>query len=249
MLPCSSSHINLNCDELLEKFITGSLRQRRSLRKPLEGQVKELIPRMPSLLDRFDPKQDNWIPGWLIQLVLSEDPGIILKFQRSYPEGWFKAPSEAGIDYTPLQIALQLQQFEEADRLTNEALRKLAGKAAIGRGYIYYSEVVSIISLDLITLDRLWFVYSLGRFGFTSQARLLQACNGRWDKLWPRIGWKTNGVWTRYPSSFNWSLQAPEGHMPMINQLRGIRLMDALLKHPALKERLSSMEIDHSKPI
>nr|AUG32097.1 hypothetical protein PLO_089 [Paulinella longichromatophora] len=242
MHSCSSAPINLNFDELLERFITASERQRRSLRKLLEDQVTELATRIPALLERFDPKQDDWIPGWLIQLAINEDPEAIIRLQKSYPEGWLKTPSDAGLDYIPLQIALQLQQFEEADRLTNQALRQLAGSAAIERGYVYYSEVISIIKLDLITLDRLWSVYSLGRFGFTSQSKLLQACNGRWDQLWPRIGWKTNGIWTRYPSSFNWSLQAPEGHMPMINQLRGIRLMDALLKHPALTERTSTME-------
>ena len=34
-----------------------------------------------------------------------------------------------------------------------------------------------------------------------------------------------------------WSLEAPEGHMPLVNQLRGVRLMDALLNHPALQQR------------
>jgi hypothetical protein len=80
-------------------------------------------------------------------------------------------------------------------------------------------------------------VYSQGRFGFTSQARLLTNLDGRFDQLWPRIGWKREGVWTRYPRSFTWSLEAPEGHMPLINQLRGVRLMDAVLKHPALMAR------------
>ena len=53
----------------------------------------------------------------------------------------------------------------------------------------------------------------------------------------PRIGWKSDGVWTRYPGAFNWSIEAPEGHMPLINQLRGVRLMDSLLNHPALVAR------------
>ena len=26
-------------------------------------------------------------------------------------------------------------------------------------------------------------------------------------------------------------MEAPEGHMPLVNQLRGVRLMDALLQH------------------
>ena len=88
--------------------------------------------------------------------------------------------------------------------------------------------------LDLVSLDRLWTVYSQGRFGFSVQAKLLKALDGRYVQLWPRIGWKTDGVWTRYPGAFTWSLDAPEGHMPLINQLRGVRLMDALLSHPDL---------------
>ena len=57
---------------------------------------------------------------------------------------------------------------------------------------------------------------------------------GRYDKLWPRIGWKKDGIWTRYPKAFNWSIEAPNGHMPLVNQLRGVRLLDALLKHQGL---------------
>jgi hypothetical protein len=71
------------------------------------------------------------------------------------------------------------------------------------------------------------------------QARLLAACGGQWDQLWPRLGWKHNGLWTRYPNAFTWSQQAPEGHLPLVNQLRGVRLMDALLHHPALERRLA----------
>ena len=52
--------------------------------------------------------------------------------------------------------------------------------------------------------------------------------------------WKTNGTWTRYPSAFTWSLAAPEGHLPLVNQLRGVRLMDALLQHPALARRITA---------
>jgi len=72
------------------------------------------------------------------------------------------------------------------------------------------------------------------------QLRLLRSCGDRWDRLWPKLGWKLNGTWTRYPGSFTWSLAAPEGHLPLVNQLRGVRLMDALLSHPGLLGRLPS---------
>ena len=118
-------------------------------------------------------------------------------------------------------------------------MRALAGAGAELRGYIYFSEVAFMPGKDLVTIDRLWTAYSQGRFGFSAQARLLDALDGRYDRLWPRIGWKSNGVWTRYPNAFTWSLEAPEGHMPLINQLRGVRLMDSLLNHSALISRRS----------
>ncbi|MFM7652688.1 MAG: GUN4 domain-containing protein, partial [Vulcanococcus sp.] len=68
---------------------------------------------------------------------------------------------------------------------------------------------------------------------------LLAACGNDWTRLWPRLGWKREGTWTRYPGGFTWSLQAPEGHLPLVNQLRGVRLMDSLLRHPALAARIA----------
>ena len=91
---------------------------------------------------------------------------------------------------------------------------------------------------DLDSLDRLWVCFSRGRFGFSVQGRLLNSLAGRWDRLWPGLAWKDGGQWTRYPGSFQWSIDAPEGHMPLVNQLRGVRLMDALLQHPALQRRI-----------
>ena len=129
------------------------------------------------------------------------------------------------------------QKFEDADRLTSSYLRKLAGKLAENRGYVFYSEVNNMSGTDLQTIDRLWSVYSNGRFGFSIQAKILKSVGKRYELLWPKIGWKSDGYWTRYPGSFSWSLDAPEGHMPLINQLRGVRLMDSILRHPAISLR------------
>ena len=85
-----------------------------------------------------------------------------------------------------MQRALLDEDFEEADRLTSCVLRELAGDQAVKRGYVDFSEVPPMEGLDLTTLDRLWIAYSQGRFGFTVQARLLKALDGRYDRLWPR---------------------------------------------------------------
>jgi len=126
---------------------------------------------------------------------------------------------------------------KDADRLTSSYLRKLAGKLAEKRGYVFYSEVKNMSGKDLETIDRLWTIYSTGRFGFSIQAKILKSVGKKYELMWPKIGWKKEGLWTRYPGSFCWSLDAPDGHMPLINQLRGVRLMDSILRHPAISKR------------
>ena len=229
-----------SADQLLERFLAGSPRQRRSLLAQLLQRATEIRPLAAEQLDRLDATGDDWAAGTLIQLLLSEDDGLRSAFLQRHPEGWLAVGSGQGVDYAPLQQALALQQFEEADRLTSAILRQLAGPDAERRGYVYYSEVPAMASVDLESLDRLWVVYSQGRFGFSVQLRLLRSLGGRWEQLWPRLGWKQAGVWTRYPGSFTWSLEAPEGHLPLVNQLRGVRLMDALLSHPALQQRVTA---------
>lgn len=239
MLSGSPVSRRVAADQLLERFISGSARQKRSLLAGLEERRSELLPLIEERLDGFDATADDWAPGSLLQLLAAAEPERREALLRRYPGGWLAVTSGAGIDYAPLQERLLLQDFEAADRLTSEHLRQLAGEAALRRGYVYFSEVTRFPEADLESLDRLWLVYSRGRYGFSVQGRLLAACGGRWELLWPRLGWKRDGLWTRYPGGFTWSQEAPEGHLPLVNQLRGVRLMDALLQHPALARRIA----------
>lgn len=236
MLSGLSSSSDLSVDQLLEKFSSGSLRQKRSLIPAVEKAADQLAAMGAAALASFDREGDDWAAGWILQILNRHQPAALSPLLDA-SGGWFSTGSESDLDYSTLQQALLDERFEEADRLTSAFLRQLAGEQAERRGYVYFSEVLSIRGLDLVTIDRLWIAYSQGRFGFTVQARLLATVNGRYDKLWPRIGWKKEGVWTRYPRAFDWSLKAPEGHMPLINQLRGVRLIDALLNHPSLVAR------------
>ena len=222
---------------LIERFAAGNPRQRRPLIKTIESRVDDLVTLDASELLPFDPKGDDWAPGWILQVIQRHRPAALSELLKGSTAGWLSVESAMGLDFVALQRDLLNQDFEAADRLTSCMLRELAGDAAVQRGYVYFSEVPAMQGVDLVSIDRLWTVYSQGRFGFTRQARLLTTLDGRFDQLWPRIGWKRDGVWTRYPRSFTWSLEAPEGHMPLINQLRGVRLMDAVLKHPALMAR------------
>lgn len=230
-------------DQLLDRFLGASSRQRRSLLPQLEERRSELLPLLADCLDRLDATAEDWAAGTFVQWLLAGEDGALREaFLARHGDGWLAVNSGGAIDYGPLQAQLMRQEFEEADRLTSEILRQLAGEDAVRRGYVFYSEVAAMPGVDLESLDRLWLVYSRGRFGFSVQGRLLRACGGQWERLWPRLGWKQDGRWTRYPGSFTWSLQAPEGHMPLVNQLRGVRLMDALLTHPALAARIAAAE-------
>ena len=140
--------------------------------------------------------------------------------------------SDRDIDYGPLRDCLLNQAFEQADRLTLEKLCELAGSTAVARKWLYFSEVGQFPTADLKTIDFLWRIFSQERFGFSVQRELWLGVGQDWERLWPKIGWRDE-TWTRYPEGFTWSLAAPRGHLPLSNQLRGVRVMAALMNHPA----------------
>jgi hypothetical protein len=222
-------------EEFLESFKTASERRRLGLLDGLEERVEELLGLGENLMSGFDPGICDWTPGFILQIIHKTDENFIKNTLNCEDLSWFHTPSDVGFDYAPLQRYLLNECYEDADRFTSSKLRELAGEKAVKRGYVYFSEVELIPSIDLSTLDKLWVVYSRGKFGFTVQAKILNSLGGRYEKLWPRIGWKKDGIWTRYPKAFNWSIEAPNGHMPLVNQLRGVRLMDALLNHQGIK--------------
>jgi hypothetical protein len=220
--------------DLIKKFVDSNQRKRINLLTQIEAEIDNIYKLGPSLFEIFDCNGDDWAAGWLLQVLKRYKPEF---FKNTKFNNWLNTYSDVEINYEHLQLMLVEQKFEEADRLTSSYLRKLAGKLAEKRGYVFYSEVKNMSGIDLQTIDRLWTVYSTGRFGFSIQAKILKSVGKKYELLWPKIGWKKEGIWTRYPNSFCWSLKAPDGHMPLINQLRGVRLMDSILRHPAIAER------------
>lgn len=153
--------------------------------------------------------------------------------QTHFPTGLVPLRSERNIDYGSLQQLLAQQDFEAADRLTLQKLCELAGPAAVQRKWIYFTETENLPITDLQTINTLWLLHSEGKFGFSVQREIWLSVGKDWEKLWPKIGWKSANNWTRYPQGFTWSLSAPRGHLPLSNQLRGVRVMASLLAHPA----------------
>lgn len=137
------------------------------------------------------------------------------------------------MDYSPIEAALLDEAYEIADRLTLQKMCELAGEGAVQRKWVYFSEVNQFPIADMKTLDTLWLVYSEGKFGFSVQRDMWIGVGKVWEKLWPKMGWKSGNIWTRWPGGFTWNLSAPRGHLPLTNQLRGVRVMDSLMNHPA----------------
>ena len=157
--------------------------------------------------------------------------------QTNFPYGVVSLQSQKNIDYLPLQRSLSKLDFEGSDVLTLALLCELAGSAAIARKWLYFTEVDNFPSMDLETIDRLWWFYSEGKFGFSVQRKIWLSLGKDFTKLWSKIGWKSGKNWTRYPNEFIWNLSAPQGHLPTSNQLRGSQVIQSLFCHPVWEKR------------
>lgn len=160
--------------------------------------------------------------------------GLATDFLKTtFPQGIVPLKSENNVDYQPLQQLLVDEAWEAADKLHNLKLCEAASESALARKWIYFTEVSIVAVADLRTLNALWVAHSGGKFGYSVQREIWLGSGKNWDKLWPKINWKEGITFTRYPGGFTWSLDAPRGHLPLTNQLRGVQAMNALLNHPA----------------
>lgn len=174
------------------------------------------------------------IAGTVYQALFQSGSTAAATFlQTRLPQGVVPLRSDAGIDYAPLQQLLAEQKFQAADQLTLQKMCEMSGSAAVQRKWLYFTEVDQLPATDLQTLNALWLAHSEGKFGFSIQRELWLSVGKNWEQLWSKIGWRTGNVWTRYPQGFTWALSAPRGHLPLSNQLRGVRVIAALLAHPA----------------
>jgi len=166
-------------------------------------------------------------------LYSQKTPKIKDFLKNNYPHGVVPLESELDLDYQPLQQLLAQQDFQGADVVTLQKMCEWAGAAAVERNWIYFTEVVNFPIVDFQTLDQLWRMSSEGKFGFSVQRRIWLSVGKDFSKLWEKIDWKSGNTWTRYPKGFTWDLSAPQGHLPLSNQLRGVRVIDAIFSHPA----------------
>ncbi|MCG5057262.1 MAG: GUN4 N-terminal ARM-like repeat domain-containing protein [Limnoraphis sp. WC205] len=228
---------SLNPDDVRSQLNSGSEKMKLQLIQTLAEAGEVGLPLLMEFLLERQSAAATPVEGKAYQILYSANSSEVQDFlQAHFPKGLLSANPEAEADYSHLQTLLAQQDFQEADKLTLQKLCELAGQAAVERKWVYFSEVKRFSTADLHTLDLFWRIYSEGKFGYSVQRQLWLGVGRNWEKLWPKIGWRQNGNWTRYPQEFTWDLTAPVGHLPLSNQLRGVRLIEALFSHPAWSE-------------
>jgi len=179
----------------------------------------------------------NQVAGKIFQVLNNSENALVKNFlQDKFSQGLVTLKSEKNVDYQELQNLLINKEYQSADALTRVKLCELAGKQALERKWVYFTEVEKFPIVDLQTIDLLWFVYSEGKFAYSIQRKLWLSLGKDYPALWVKLKWKDGNKWTKYPQEFIWDLTAPVGHLPLSNQLRGVRVIDALFSHPTWQQ-------------
>ncbi|VXD25070.1 Mg-protoporphyrin IX methyl transferase (modular protein) [Planktothrix serta PCC 8927] len=139
-----------------------------------------------------------------------------------------------------LEKLLEQKKWKDADQKTNQVLLKITNRESVG--YLNEDAIKKMSCPYLRTIDQLWKKYSGGLFGFSVQKRIfLETENQIEDDALTRydpnayihfadlVRWiesSKNGKekWKTY-DEMTFSLEAPEGHLPRLNQLaKGMKM-------------------------
>nr|YP_009395706.1 hypothetical protein [Herposiphonia versicolor]ARW64686.1 hypothetical protein [Herposiphonia versicolor] len=170
------------------------------------------------------------IDGLIYQKIINENNTDIKKqLINKLPQGLLDFKSYTKVNYQKLQNLLVKQKFQEADTLTQKYLCELTQQNNNSKkNWLYFTDIQFLSQEDLFILDSLWKIYSKGKFCFSIQKKIWIKNNRNWDKLWENIYWLKHGIMKRYPEEFIWTIDAPEGHLPLFNQLRGTQTLSYL---------------------
>jgi len=146
------------------------------------------------------------------------------------------------VDLKPLEESLISKDFRKADAETRRVLASVGNSA--GRKYLSPDEYAKLPVEFLQEVDNLWVKYSDGRFGYSVQNKIWKEVNQTLQEYFIKTGWKferdlagkeTPGIFRfrKWPQEFDYTLEAPTGHLPLTNHLRGKAAHLKLLNHKA----------------
>ena len=145
-----------------------------------------------------------------------------------------------------LKEALNLGQWQEGDRLTNEIILELANKSKIAE---LTPDDINQISCDIwIAINQVWTKTSNNRFGWSAQQQIWKSLGGRliyekdtywefaniYEKFADRLGWRkprwlnlafSPKIWRKY-ENLTFAIAAPIGHLPSLFFWEGFNLVD-----------------------
>nr|UNJ16120.1 hypothetical protein [Galdieria sp.] len=139
----------------------------------------------------------------------------------------------SSVSLLQIEDLLSKQDFKTANELTYIYLLNLRKPSLGKRSWLYFTDIKILPSDQLLCLDSLWNKYSDKRFGFSIQRKIWLKNSKNWNLFFKNIGWKNNNKLCRYPDEFIWNLNAPIGHLPLINQIRGTQILKMLFEHEA----------------
>lgn len=221
-------------ENLKQKFIETNVKNQLPLIDKINQQGKAGEEFLKEYLSSAINEEPNIVLGKIYQILNNNQNEANKKFLHDkFPQGIVPLKSDKNIDYKELQELLVKQNYQSADALTRVKLCELSGEKAVQRKWIYFTEVEKFPITDLKTIDLLWYIYSEGKFSYSIQRKIWLSLGKNYPELWVKLKWKSGNKWTKYPQEFIWDLTAPLGHLPLSNQLRGVREIDALFAHPA----------------
>ncbi|UJS06209.1 serine/threonine-protein kinase [Cylindrospermopsis raciborskii] len=125
--------------------------------------------------------------------------------------------------YTKLENLLKAQSFPEANDETNRIMLEIANRQ--NEDWLTTEDAEKFPCEELRTIDHLWLKYSQGKFGISVQQDIYQNLGGTkkldlnvWRSFGERVGWRINNQWLKH-SNLNFSLSAPDGHLPVIGEI------------------------------
>ncbi|NJR50292.1 MAG: GUN4 domain-containing protein [Leptolyngbyaceae cyanobacterium CSU_1_3] len=122
-----------------------------------------------------------------------------------------RSPSRKNIDYQNLQNLLQEGRWKEADYETYLVMLQMIDRPT--GSWIRPEDFDHFPCLALYRIDRLWFEFSEGRFGFSVQQRVWQEVAEDYQLFGDRVGWRVEDRWLTY-DRMTFQISAPQGHLP-----------------------------------
>ncbi|NES22959.1 MAG: hypothetical protein F6K41_29575 [Symploca sp. SIO3E6] len=128
------------------------------------------------------------------------------------------------VDYSQLRKFLEKKQWREADLETMRVMLYIADREE--SGWLQRTDIEDLPDTAIQNIDKLWLQYSQGHFGWSVQARMWLECRGQpgkfdftiyKNKFCDRTGWYINKDWLKKHEDFQFSLDAPRGHLPSLS--------------------------------